>query len=80
MAASKEKAHVQMVVNNTFDFCIFTVDESEIFRDELPYPEPEKLLEEDTFIPYMMELLMSHCYSKEAIIICQNEDKISSQL
>ena len=80
MAALKEKVHVQMVINNTFDFCVFTVDESEIFRDDLPYPGPEKLLEEDTYIPYLMELLMSHCYSKEAIIICQNADKISSQL
>ena len=80
MAASESKAHVQMIVNNTFDFCVFTVDESEIFRDDLRYPGPEKLLEVDTFIPKMKELLMGYCYSKNAIIICHDVDKRSSQL
>ena len=69
----------EVLMNEDFDLCLFSVDEDVIYRNDVPYPHfGEILMNIDTVIPTLRSQLEKMKFSKKAILI-HNKDKKESQ-
>ena len=63
-------AECEVLMNQEFDLCLFSVDEDIIFRNDLPSPtDCEKLMIIDQVIPILRKQLEKMSFSKKAILI-----------
>ena len=63
-------AECEVLMNQEFDFCLFSVDEDIIFRNNLPSPtDCDRLMIIDQVIPILRKQLEKMAFSKKAILI-----------
>ena len=80
MAASKSTAVTDIFISPVFDYCIYTVNEFDIYREDLPYPGVETLFELDTLLPKVKESIENQASSKKCILTTSNLNAIHNQL
>ena len=63
-------AECEVLMNQEFDLCLFSVDEDINFRNDIPSsPDCERLLIIDQVIPILRKQLEKMAFSKKAILI-----------
>lgn len=63
-------AECEVLMNQEFDLCLFSVDEDIIFRNDISSsPDCERLLIIDQVIPILRKQLEKMAFSKKAILI-----------
>ena len=63
-------AECEVLMNQEFDLCLFSVDEDIIFRNDIPSsPDYERLLIIDQVIPILRKQFEKMVFSKKAILI-----------
>ena len=63
-------AECEVLMNQEFDLCLFSVDEDIIFRNDLPSPtDCDRLMIIDQVIPILRKQLEKMAFSKKAILI-----------
>ena len=70
----------EILENETYDFCLFTVDKSIIDRNEVPFPKPgEILLMVDNILPTLRKELKKLTFKIKGILVYQHDLKSQQQ-
>lgn len=80
MAASRRSAVDEVFISPIFDYCMYTVNEFDIYEEDLPYPGPETLFHLDTFLPKVKESIENQAPRKKCILITSTLNTFFNQL
>lgn len=70
----------EILENEDYDFCIYTVDKSLVYRDDLPLPKPgEILLIWDSILPGIRSKMTNIPFSKKGILVYSSDKKLQQQ-
>ena len=69
MAASKFSTVSDIFISPVFDYCMYTVNEFDIYKEDFHYPGSETLLELDVLLPKVRKSIENQASKKKCILI-----------
>ena len=76
MAASKFSAVSDIFISPVFDYCMYTVNEFDIYKEDFHYPGSETLLELDVLLPKVRKSIENQASKKKVYLDYQHLEYI----